>query len=380
MLGQRRGTISVNDNLLSLFQQWLGAGFSRELGDLLDESQGSAQSALASLLPVVLGGMVRKGATPRGAASLMALVNGTDLDIGAPGDLAGLFDGGGFGAGVLMESGGGLAQPLFGDKFDALANALAASSGMKGSSAGDLLALVVPLGLAFLKTIIAQRGLNAETLSSLLCSQVPHLTHALDRRLTGALGFAEPAAFLTTPGGQGSAAATPRAAGGAVRPAKADDSAGQSRWMPLVIAAALVFLVWNLFFGEPSEPPVADTVATAPLFEPEPAGDASALPATIYFDIGSATADADGHSTLVAVARTINREGLSVTVTGYADAAGDPAANEDLARSRAAFVVDTLRTEGVADSAIAVMPTAFVEGGAGEAGDAQARRVDIDVQ
>jgi hypothetical protein len=120
----------MNANLLSLVQQALGNDFAGMAGKLLGESTDSTQSALGSLLPAVLGGIANKGATPGGAASLLSLMNGANLDTNALGNIAGLFGGGGSGINSLMKLGtSSLVPALFGDKAGGLVNTLSATRG-----------------------------------------------------------------------------------------------------------------------------------------------------------------------------------------------------------------------------------------------------------
>ena len=198
----------MNANLLSLAQDALGADFSKLAGQFLGETPGATQSAMGALLPAVIGGIAKKGATPQGASGLMSLINGANLDVSSLGNIAGLFGAGGGGANALLKAGtSSLVPALFGDKSGALVNALSSASGIKGSSATSLLAMVVPLVLTFLKKFMGEKGLNANSLASLLSGQGPSLQGALDGRMSSALGFASPAAFL---GGLGGQAATCR--------------------------------------------------------------------------------------------------------------------------------------------------------------------------
>ena len=152
----------MNANLLSLAQEALGGDFSKLAGQFLGESQSSTQSAMTALLPAVLGGIAQKGSTPTGASSLMSMISGANLDVNSLGNIAGLFGGGGSGISDLLKAGtGSLVPALFGDKSGALVNALSSGSGIKGTSATNLLAMVVPLLLAFLKKFIGEKGLNA---------------------------------------------------------------------------------------------------------------------------------------------------------------------------------------------------------------------------
>jgi len=377
----------MNANLLSLAQEALGGDFSKLAGQFLGESQGSTQSALTSLLPAVLGGIAQKGATTNGATSLLSLINGANLDVNSLGNIAGLFGGGGAGVSGLLKAGtSSLVPALFGDKSGALVNALSSASGIKSSSATNLIAMVVPLILTFLKKFIGDKGLNASSLASLLSSQGPSLQGALDSRITGALGFASPAAFLGGLGGQAAdaakrgGAALASGAGAAASTAAAATAATKSgvmRWLPWLIGAAVLLFLWNMFSGKPAPAPAPKVSAPAPA--PMPPAVAVSLPAKVYFDVGAAAVGADGGKTIAAVADMVKKDNLKVAITGYTDKTGDVAKNEELAKSRATAVRDALKAAGVAEGNLEMKPPLFVEVGAGGS-DAEARRVEINKQ
>ena len=372
----------MNANLLSLAQDTLGGDFSKLAGQFLGESQDASQSALSSLLPAVLGAIAQKGATPQGASGLMSLINGASLDIASLGNIAGLFGGGGSsGVNALLKAGtSSLVPGLFGDKAGALVNALSSSSGIKTASATNLLAMIVPLLLTMLKKFMGEKGLNANSLASLLSSQGPNLQGALDSRMSSALGYASPAAFLGGLGGQ--AADTAKRAGAAVAGGAAGATtatkSGLMRWLPWLIGAAVVLFLWNLMTGKstPTPAPTAAVTAPAPTPAPAPAMAATSLPAKVYFEVGAANIGADGSKTIGVAADMIKKDGLKVTVTGYTDKTGDVAKNEELAKSRASAVRDALKAAGVDEANIEMKPPMFVEVGAA-GGDAEARRVEI---
>lgn len=376
----------MNANLLTLAQDALGGDFSKLAGQFLGESQGATQSALSSLLPAVLGGIAQKGATQQGATGLMSLINGANLDVSSLGNIAGLFGGGGSGANALLKAGtNSLVPGLFGDKAGALVNALSSSSGIKTASATNLLAMIVPLVLTFLKKFMGDKGLNTGSLASLLSSQGPNLKGALDSRMSSALGFASPAAFLSGLGGQAAdtaARASAAVAGGAAAATTATKS-GLMRWLPWLIGAAVVLFLWNLITGQstppPAQTPTAAATAPAATTAPAPAMAAVSLPAKVYFEVGAAAIGADGSKTLGAVAEMVKKDGLKLIVTGYTDRTGDMAKNEELAKSRAAAVRDALKAAGVAEANIEMKPPMLVEVGAA-GGDAEARRVEVSKQ
>ena len=379
----------MSANLLQLAQQALGGDFARQAGQFLGESERTTMSAMAGLLPAVLGGIAQKGATPDGASSLLSLIDGAKLDPSVLGNVAGLFGGGGTGANALMKAGtASLVPALFGDKASGLVNSLASMSGVKGTSAANLVAMVVPLILAFLKKFIGEKGLNASSLSSLLSGQGQYLQGSLDSRITSALGFANPAAFVGTLGGQAvdlSKRAGAAVAGGATAAATAATAAatqtrtGLMRWLPWLIAAAVLFFLWQWFAGRqaPAPTPAPTPKAAAPAPTPAPA--TAGFPVKVYFETGSAAIGADGNAKLAAIAEAIKKDNLKVGITGYTDKTGDVAKNEELAKSRALTVRDALKAAGVAEASMEMRPPMFVEVGAGGS-DAEARRVDVSRQ
>ncbi len=147
---------------------------------------------------------------------------------------------------------------------------------------------------------------------------------------------------------------------------------GLRRLWPWVIGAVILALLWWLLSPKaPVSVPAPQAVVPAPS-APAMAG----LPAKVYFDTGSATVGADGANVIAAAANVIKKDGLKVAITGYTDKTGDPAKNEELAKSRALAVRDALKAAGVPETNVEMKPPLFVEGGAAT-NDADARRVEI---
>lgn len=361
----------MTTNLLALAQNALGSDFANLSGQFLGESTSSTQSALTSLLPVVLGGIAQKAQTGDGLTQLMALLNRPELNTAVLDNVGGLFDAGGNGIRSLIQLGTSTLLPaLFGDKAGGLATALAGMSDIKNSSATSLIAMAVPLLLTVIKKYAAQNNLNAASLAALLKDQRQYLSGELDNRLTGALGFANPSAFLGSLGGT-LGSGTRAASSAAAAPGKS----GLMRWLPWLIAIAVVLAVWNMFARKPETPVPTPSPAQAPSAS-APAPVMAAFPYKVYFDTGSAVLGAEASATLSAAAEAIKKDDVKVTITGYTDKTGDVASNEALAKSRALAVRDTLMAAGIAEGDIEMRPPMFVEAGAG-GDDAQARRVEI---
>jgi len=378
----------MNADILSLAQQAFGGDFSKLAGQFLGESESSTQSAMRGLMPAALGLIAQKGATPQGASGLLSMLNGANLDASAFSNLSGLFSGGGSGAQNLLKAGTSQFVPaLFGDKAGGLISAVAAMSGIKSSSATNLVAMVVPLIYTFLKKFIGENKLDANALASLFSKQGPNLQRALDSRITGALGFASPAAFLGGLGAQ-AADATKRAGAAVVgaatgvtgvtanatAAAAVATKSGLMRWLPWLIGAGVLLVLWSLFAHKPEPVPAATPTATAAAPALVATVDATAK---VYFDVGSTEIGGAGSQTINAIADRLKKEGAKVDLTGYADKTGDETKNMELAKGRAKAVQDALIVAGIAAENIGMKPPLFVTGAVN---DAEARRVDISKQ
>jgi outer membrane protein OmpA-like peptidoglycan-associated protein len=406
-------------NLLDMIKQALPSNLPDLAGKAVGESPGVTQTALSAALPALLAAVAQKGSTTDGAQSVLAMLNNPSVNTGILDNLPGMLSGGGQQATSLMNSGAGLLTSLLGDKFGSLASSLASVAGLRSTqSASNLLGLLAPIVLGFLKKFVGDKGLGASGLASLLGGQGQFLQGALDNRLTGALGFASPSAMLGALSGKaaaavGTAGAAVGAAGSAIRSAGAEAastahragayasdvaadatvaSRGWTRWLPWIIAAiVLLFLLSRLSTcSQPAEkaavaPPATTTTppaatAPAPATTMAPAGTSSmaaatgGLPAKIYFDVGKSALNDDAKKAISAAADAAKQASAKVELTGYTDKTGDAAQNEELAKNRATAVRDALVAAGLADSSIAMKPPAFVTG---SANDAEARRVEI---
>lgn len=374
----------MTDNLLEMITSALSPAATQNLSRAVGESESAVKSGLGALLPVLLGGLASKAATPSGASSLWSAISGASVDTTAAGGLAGLLGGD---TGALMRQGGSMLGSLFGGaSSDGIATALAGISGMQQSSASKLMLLAVPAVIGWLKKLIADRGLDLRGLVALLTGQKSFLADKLDPRLTSAFGLGAPASLLAGLGdtvgaaGRSAAGAASAVGTGAVAAAGAGAS-GMRRWWPWIIAAIIALLLLSQLSrcGSTAEAPKSPPAATAPppAAAPTTAAPTVTLPAKVYFDTAKAEPNAEGSATLSAVIALLkSKPEQAVDLTGYTDKSGDTAANEELAKNRALAVKTALEGAGIAADRIGTKPPVFVEVGAGTT-DAEARRVDI---
>ena len=359
-------------NILELLNSGIGKQLVGEAGKMLGESDSGIQSAVGSMMPALLGGMMTKAATPQGAGDLLKMVQGLNLDTRSLGNIAGLIGGAG-GAGAMQSVGSGLLSSLLGgDKTNGLASALASVSGIKPASAASLLSLGTPLMMGTVKKLVSDGGLDAAGLTKTLLGQKSFLQGAnIDPRITGALGFNNMSSMLgALPNATADVA---RTAAVATSTAAVASTSGLRRWLPWILGALALFLLWNWFSNrsKPEVVPVPAPVVEAPVVV---APAVVTLPASVFFETGSAMIGDEGNATLAGAAAIVAAEGGNIALTGHTDKTGDAAANEELAKQRALAVRDALMAQGVAESSIVMQPPMFVTGAVN---DRAARRVDI---
>ena len=105
---------------------------------------------------------------------------------------------------------------------------------------------------------------------------------------------------------------------------------------------------------------------------------ASGLGAKVYFASDAKDLPADSAKTLAAVVAAAKASPVAkVTLSGFHDATGDQAKNEELAKERANAVREALKAAGIAEDRIEMKKPEAVTGG----GDnAEARRVEVAVK
>ncbi len=355
-------------NILELFSGGPSQSMVGAVSKMLGESESGVQSAVSSLIPTLLGGMMQKSSTPQGAGDLFKMVTGANIDPGMLSNIAGIL-GGGAPTDKLLSTGAGLVSGLFGgDKASGLASALSSVAGIKAGSASSLISIALPFLFGMIKKLVSERGLDANGLGNLLLGQKATLAKAnVDPRLTNALGFSSFSNMLDRVPASLAAVAAPAIAKAV--PAAAPASSGLMKWLPWLAALIGAYLLWQAFSPKaPAPVPAAPPVVTAPA----PVA-ALALPASVYFELDKFDIGAEGSKTIAAVVAQVSKDG-KYAVTGYTDKTGDPARNEELAKNRAKAVKDAMVAAGVSEANITMQPPEYLTG---SYEDRAARRVDI---
>jgi outer membrane protein OmpA-like peptidoglycan-associated protein len=349
------------------------------------ESPEGTRASLLGAVPTLFAGLAQGASTPTGAASVFGLVTRA--------------------ATKPKEVGGqGLLSSIFGNRSEAVTDALANSSGVRRSSAGGILALMGPLVLSVLGKEVMSRGLSAGGLTDLLFS---HKKAILDNpNLPKGLGDALGVSKLSDLGGPAASVAGPTVStietgkptverdvrervrepvGPVKRP---------SRWPIMLLPALLlgVLALWglsNMFKGRPQMPEVntnsptmrqptgvqepqapqapqvkapevnapqlnAPAINNPEINKPEVGRTEAPLPETnFHFNTGSATlAHGATQSVDTLVSYMKANPTAKIKVEGFADTTGNASANAALSASRAVSVKKVLVAHGIDPSRV----------------------------
>jgi outer membrane protein OmpA-like peptidoglycan-associated protein len=125
------------------------------------ESADGTKKALHGALPTIFAALVHRSSTPDGASSIFAMISQSAVS-GMVGKLTGATEG--------PERGRGLVSTIFGGRDATAGEALAKSSGIKGSSAARILEFATPLVAGVLGKEVVSRKMDAGGLSQMLAA------------------------------------------------------------------------------------------------------------------------------------------------------------------------------------------------------------------
>ena len=174
-------------NLLKLFHNEFNDEIIGKLGKYVGEDSSKTKSALGSIFPAVLSGLIAKGSTSQGASEILYMITKGGFGADTLKGLSSSFAGGDT-TRDLLNTGTGLLSGVFGDRASKVIDWICSSSGIGKNSASSLLGLAVPAVLGFLGKEVKGSNLDATGLMNLLAGQAGFLKNLAPAGLAGALG------------------------------------------------------------------------------------------------------------------------------------------------------------------------------------------------
>jgi len=187
-------------NILDLLKGQLGSAAIGQIAELIGENKSGTSSAINSILPSLLGGLMQKGSTTEGANGILDMLTKDKHDGSMFDNISGLL-GGGNKTSALMNI-GSIALPfILGGKKAGFMNLLSKVTGFGGTSSSSLTNLLLPMVLGMVGKQVKKGGLSASGLMDLLGGQKESVASQLPEGMGDFLGLSkavEPTKATTT--------------------------------------------------------------------------------------------------------------------------------------------------------------------------------------
>lgn len=347
----------MTSNLMTeLMNDFRGDSLS-SIASAVGQNPATTQSAIAAVLPALIGGLAYKASTTNQASNLLDLITRNKLDsdtfastssaVKAPG-----------GINSLMNVGRPLLDSIFGNRSGAVSDWVASRSGVSRSSSSSLLSIALPIVLGLIARRLRSTGWGASNLMRLMAEQRAFLEDA-PAGLAAVLSAEE---TPTTHHVRADLEDARRRHTPAV-PVYETAPRNRSAWLwalPLLLLIPLI----GYFLARHNEPRRDVAVQSRPapeaavpvVPEEKPVGTSSepaALPADVgpyqlRFATGSQSLTAESSQQLREIAdimRTHPR--AKAEIKGYTDNAGNDSANLALSQNRAAAVMNEMADLGI---------------------------------
>jgi len=344
----------------------------RAAASSLGESERGISTAISAAAPLALQGIISKATSgDDGASSILqaAKIAGSS---GILDNLGNIFGSGGLSS--ITSSGADVVKRLLGDKTESIISSISSFAGIKGSSASSLIGTVSSVILGLLGKHAAGDNLTPAGLSNLLSSQKASVTAALPAGLN--LGsFAHTSAHTSA--------------------YTVEKTETNRRWlMPLLLAIAVIILVWILSRSCNKDATTVAPVDTVTVNTPVTAGPesikvklpdgteldaykggiedmlvaylnsedpADSISSSRWFDFdnlnfktGSADLTAESMKQVQNISAILKAyPKVNLKIGGYTDKTGNEDNNKKLSQLRAQAVVDALKNTGAAESQLA---------------------------
>ncbi len=230
-------------NILDLLKGQLGSAAVGQIAELIGENNSNTSSAINSILPSLLGGLMQKGSTTEGASGILDMLSNDNHDGSMFDNISGLL-GGGSKTSALMNI-GSIALPfIIGGKKAGFMNLLSKATGFGGTSSSSLTNLLLPMVLGMVGKQVKKGGLNASGLMDLFGGQKESVMSQLPEGMGDFLGFAKSSEPVKTTAST-TKASTRTETTRTVTEEKS--SGGLMKWLPLL--AILLGAGWFLTRG-----------------------------------------------------------------------------------------------------------------------------------
>lgn len=170
-------------SIVNMITQQLSGDALGQIARQLGTDERTAQTAVASALPVLLGALSKNAAKPEGAAALLGALQ-RDHDGSILDNLGGALSD----PDALSGLGGGILKHVLGGQRPHVESGLSEASGLDGASMAKLLAMLAPLVMGALGKTQRQKGFDISDLAGMLAGERRQAKATMPAGLGGVLG------------------------------------------------------------------------------------------------------------------------------------------------------------------------------------------------
>jgi outer membrane protein OmpA-like peptidoglycan-associated protein len=320
----------TSDNLLNVSQNFFSPDVVQKFSNIIGQSTDKTKIALMSVIPTLMNGIVNKGSTPEGAASLVDMTKKQNFELSTTPDES------------KLSQGNEVMNSIFGSNLMPTASKIGESTGLNTSSITKIFSLAAPVVMGVIGSKIKNEKLRSMGLMNFLGQQKTLLS-----------GFTSGAAGFSTAGEN---------VGGVQKQIKSQNIS----WTKIALAALILLGLLFWWFGTHNKTTVQTTTAIPPaisIVTPSinelsafmKIGTESDLPKKFRFEhlnfetnTTILTVGAETEAELDNIAAAMKEYPASkARLEGYTDNIGDSAANQALSASRAIVVKDQLVSRGI---------------------------------
>lgn len=182
-------------NLIDLLKDQMGSAAMNKAAEYLGESSSDTQAALGSIMPAVVGGVINHASTTDGVKGLMGLFSKGENYSDLIGNIGNMVENS-TGFEKILSMGAPIVKMLFGNHHEGVLDFITGQTGIKKSSASDLMNLVAPMAMGLISKKVKTEGLGISGLANYLMGQAGSITSELPAGFAYQLGFSKLGDFL----------------------------------------------------------------------------------------------------------------------------------------------------------------------------------------
>jgi len=177
-------------NIVDSLKEFITPELISKASSSFGESNSSITKGIDSLIPTVLGGLIKKSNNTNDFSGIFDMIKGgAEKNSGLLDNLGSLVGGGNSAKDDPKDLSGRMMSSIFGNKVGGILDLVSSVAGLKRSSSSGLMGLVGPLAMSYLGRVVKNKALDAVGLGKFLRNDSSAVTRALPAGMSDLLGL-----------------------------------------------------------------------------------------------------------------------------------------------------------------------------------------------